>query len=67
MCTRPSTPGNTSTKAPNVTRRRTLPVRVVPFAARLSIFDHGPGNVSLIDKEIRSFSGSMEITFTFTA
>ncbi|MNH30755.1 hypothetical protein D3C79_910660 [compost metagenome] len=67
MCTNASTPRKTSTNAPNDVRRFTLPSNTVPLAARSSIFDQGPGIVSLIDNEIRSFSGSTERTFTFTS
>ena len=37
-----------------------------PFGVFSSILAHGPGRVSLIDKEILSASRSLIITFTFT-
>ena len=52
ICTRPSTPGNTSTNAPNCTSRLTVPSKTVPLDAFSLILAHGPGKVSLIDNEI---------------
>ena len=37
-----------------------MPSKTVPAAAFVSISVHGPGNVSLIDKEIRPSSGLIE-------
>src|SRR5699024_9223914 len=64
ICTSPSTPGNTSTKAPKLTRRFTVPSTTSPLSIFCSTFSQGPGKVFLRDNEMRSLSLSMDITST---
>ena len=67
MCTKPSTPGNTSTNAPKLVRRLTVPSRTSPSATCSGTCSHGSGNVCLIDREILPFSASTERTLTLTS
>src|SRR2546427_94597 len=66
MCTRPSTPGRISTKAPNVTTFVTFPSTTSPSLCCSSTCCHGSDCVCLRPSEMRWRSRSMSSTFTFT-
>src|SRR5699024_4754098 len=60
----PSTPGKTSTNAPKLTNRLTVPSTTSPCDTFSSIFAQGPGSKFFLDNEIRSLSLSTDKTST---
>ena len=68
-CTRPSTPGKSSTKAPNGCSRATLPCSFLPSASCGRAASHGSCSSARSDKAMRSWpfsSFSMRSTCTLT-
>ena len=66
ICTKPSTPGKTSTNAPKLVKRLTTPVNTAPIGAFSAIASQGPANVSLMLNDTRPFSLSIDKILTLT-
>ena len=64
ICTKPSTPSDTSTKMPKSVRFTTVPVISVPRGLFSSRFFHGSSVNCLMPNERRSCSTSILSTFT---
>ena len=67
MCTRPSTPGMISTKAPKSVRLRTTPLMVLPTLYDSATCSQGLGWVARSDSDSRRFSASTSETTTSTS
>ena len=58
ICIRPSTPGISVTKAPNLVRRTTVPVKEAPSGNSFSTRSQGSGSFYFRLRDIRLFSQS---------